>query len=82
MVIFGRGGWTRLAALCWLPMAFSSIGEVGDVTSVTVDASSYDERPLLEGGCYVDGCEPDLTRVSTVCVGGQFFLDHEPSDER
>ncbi|CAM9937913.1 unnamed protein product [Ectocarpus fasciculatus] len=62
MVIFGRGGWTRLAALCWLPMAFSSTGEVGDVTSVTVDASSYDERPLLEGGCYVDGCEPDLTR--------------------
>ncbi|CAM9329898.1 unnamed protein product, partial [Ectocarpus sp. 12 AP-2014] len=42
-------------------------GEVGDVTTVTASASSYDERPLLEGGCYVDGCEPDLTldRLST-----------------
>ncbi|CAM9471813.1 unnamed protein product [Ectocarpus fasciculatus] len=62
MVKFGRHGWTRLAVLCWIRTAFSSNGEVGDVTSVTVDASSYDERPLLEGGCYVDGCEPDLTR--------------------
>lgn len=42
--------------------------DVSYVTSISAEASSYDERPLLEGGCYKDGCTPDLSLVSLVHI--------------
>ncbi|CAM9465633.1 unnamed protein product [Ectocarpus sp. 8 AP-2014] len=71
------GAWLALATLLWFPTASCEAGEVGDLTSESVDASSYDERPLLEGGCYVDGCEPDLTcdRLGTDVTQSQWSCE-------
>lgn len=54
-------GLATSVAFWLLPTATCDTGPIEDVTSLTAEASSYDERPLLEGGCYRDGCTPDLS---------------------
>lgn len=38
--------------------------------TVTVEASSFNDSALLDGGCYTDGCEPALTQVRVRRIRG------------
>lgn len=38
--------------------------DAGTLTTVSVNAPLYDDRSSADGGCNLDGCSGDLTRVS------------------
>lgn len=51
---------------CWAASV-----EAGTLTTVVVDASSYDARLSAAGGCDPAGCSGDKTRVGPVCEHGK-----------